>query len=241
MDIPDLHKGLSFSSYELLEEFIRNWEKEHSVILKKIDARSINGGHSRSLKKCLLIKPSLKYLAVAYGCANYGVHKSRGTGERQRVSIKSGCKFSFRFVCSDDGQELVLSTLNDEHNHETSEVTHTINNGRADRLKVYKSIRNRLSLKINNSIKNSLTTEETIKNSLTTEEREEIKMLLSLNAETRFIQDMIQEKTGKPVLLKDINYIKTLLDQELASSSNQVCVCQFLIVIIAYINSLGAI
>ena len=131
--------GDEFSSYEQLCVAVKALEKAQGINFSVRDSRTIERAKGRVN---FFIKPALRYYELTYICMKGGrSHQSKLTGARpnQRFGLyiilynaiflqlsystyKEGCEASFQVRASRDGQTLVVTKLNFEHNHPINKV-----------------------------------------------------------------------------------------------------------------------
>ena len=130
--------GDKFSSYEQLSCAVKALEKAQGINFSVRDSRTIERAKGRVN---FFIKPALQYYELKYVCMKGGRnHQSKSTGARpnQRFGLyiilynaifpqlystyKEGCEASFQVRASRDGQALVVTKLNFEHNHPINKV-----------------------------------------------------------------------------------------------------------------------
>ncbi|KAK0080925.1 hypothetical protein PV325_013085 [Microctonus aethiopoides] len=113
------HLGEMFDSYEELENKLEQYSKRSLVHYWRRDSRTVTGAHMKTTRP---ISERLKYYSVKYACI-YGGQKflPRGAGRRQSQSIRTNCPAHIMLRASKDGNQLEVTSVNNEHNHEISE------------------------------------------------------------------------------------------------------------------------
>nr|XP_047142077.1 uncharacterized protein LOC124816542 [Hydra vulgaris] len=107
-----------FLSFEDLKSTIKKYEDSHFVQLWIRDAKTIEAARKTIPRKAASIAPQIKYYYIKYCCIHGGKKfTNKGNGKRQTSTYIS-------FKASEDGQTLILQDLNNEHNHEVSEVNY---------------------------------------------------------------------------------------------------------------------
>ncbi|XP_065645990.1 uncharacterized protein LOC136076621 isoform X3 [Hydra vulgaris] len=113
----------SFASFAVLKEAIRKYEDTSFIKLWVRDARTIEAARKSIPKKAALMAADIKYYFIKYCCIHGGQKfKYCGKGKRKTSTFKKDCPFYLNFKASEDGQFLVLHTMNNTHNHEVSEI-----------------------------------------------------------------------------------------------------------------------
>ena len=122
--------GEKFASCADLKEKVAGFKRINFVELWIRDSRTIDSAIKRktiSAEKFSSTdaKARLKYYEIRYACIHGGrTHKSVSTGKRKVRTFRSDCPFSMNMGLSQDGNSLVVRSLNDQHNHVISKETH---------------------------------------------------------------------------------------------------------------------
>lgn len=135
--------GDTFSSYKELEARVKLYEASHSVQLSHRDSRTLQGAKKRAPHRVAEANSDLLYYTIRLVCIFGGKkYQNRGTGERacQRYvcradicfssflnhiflsTIKQGCTAEIKLSLTEDGQKLIVTAVNESHNHELSKV-----------------------------------------------------------------------------------------------------------------------
>nr|CAH7743642.1 unnamed protein product [Callosobruchus chinensis] len=117
--MPGLKKGKAFKSLQDLEEFIKDVENEQYIQLYKRDSKKISTMLKSCPKKCNNANRDLIYYLLTYACYKGGQNfKSRGEGKRKCSTFRDDCPMRLTFRLSPDGQKLILTKVEDTHNHD---------------------------------------------------------------------------------------------------------------------------
>ena len=161
----DFIEGQAFSSYYELEQAVESFEKANFVILSKKDTRTIETAKKRCPKKNF--KEELKYSEVKYICVHSGSYRQHiTTGQRpQQRTQKIGCTFEMCVRASSDGQQLVITRLTKEHNHDLSkEEFENHRKNRSMKSDVKAKVKNLLSLNADKKLIKNLVKDTTSHN-----------------------------------------------------------------------------
>ncbi|XP_047122656.1 uncharacterized protein LOC124806097 [Hydra vulgaris] len=113
----------SFSSFFILKENIKKYEDSNFTKLWIRDARTIESARKSIPKKAADMAPQIKYYFIKYCCIHGGQKfKYSGEGKRKSSTFKKDCPFYLHFKASEDRQSLVLQDMDNNHNHEVSEI-----------------------------------------------------------------------------------------------------------------------
>nr|CAI5833087.1 unnamed protein product [Callosobruchus analis] len=117
--MPGLKKGKAFKSLQDLEEFIKDVENEQYIQLYKRDSKKISTMLKSCPKKCNNANRDLIYYLLTYACYKGGQNfKSRGEGKRKCSTFRDDCPMRLTFRLSPDGQKLILTKVENTHNHD---------------------------------------------------------------------------------------------------------------------------
>ncbi|CAH1967293.1 unnamed protein product [Acanthoscelides obtectus] len=117
--MPVLEEGKAFKSLHELEEFIKNVESDQYIQLYKRDSKKISTMLKSCPKKCNNANRDLIYYLLTYACYKGGQNfKSRGEGIRKCSTFRDDCPMRLTFRLSPDGQKLVLTKVDNVHNHD---------------------------------------------------------------------------------------------------------------------------
>uniref|UniRef100_A0A8D9AW04 Protein FAR1-RELATED SEQUENCE 6 n=1 Tax=Cacopsylla melanoneura TaxID=428564 RepID=A0A8D9AW04_9HEMI len=119
--------GKLFDNFDSLKCFIKEYEETnfvqlgiwHSLKLETQKARSQNNSKASKLK---MAKKELVYCTITYKCIHGGEFKTTGNGQRKTPSFKQNCPFSLKVNLSRNAQNLVITNIAPDHNHEISET-----------------------------------------------------------------------------------------------------------------------
>ena len=118
--------GEKFARCSDLEQKVADFQRINHVDIYKRDSRSIDSAIRRKSISAVKVssldnKIRLKYYEIRYACIHGGRrHISVSTGQRKASTCRSDCPFSMVVGLSDDGNSLVVKSLNDQHNHDIS-------------------------------------------------------------------------------------------------------------------------
>ena len=132
--------GDTFHSFEELSSAIRSYQITQKVQFYIRDSRTIEAASRRDTKKTF--KRELKYAEITYHCIHGGKqYKPTSKGKRPHQlyvtvnfqfyckncysSFRKNCPCNVRFRASCDGKSLVLKSINENHNHDLSQVIFT--------------------------------------------------------------------------------------------------------------------
>ncbi|CAF4819571.1 unnamed protein product [Pieris macdunnoughi] len=128
-DTESLQVDEKFSNYKLLEKRLNSYQKFSQYIFYKRDCVTLENFRKYGVKR--YINPNLKYFSIKYWCTFGGKNKKpheQGKGGLQ-MSHKN-CKAFIRVKVTEDGNSLVISSLNLNHNHpEIVDMNNTIPKG----------------------------------------------------------------------------------------------------------------
>ena len=110
--------GQTFPTFEMFEELLRVYEETTFTKYWRRDSRTIEHTMKR-LKKHPGMKKELVYGQLTYCCKHGGRgHVSRSRGERPRTSTyRQSCPAKIVLKASGDGNYLIITELQQEHNH----------------------------------------------------------------------------------------------------------------------------
>ncbi|XP_045774174.1 uncharacterized protein LOC123873373 [Maniola jurtina] len=107
-----------FSSLELLDQYIRNYETENCVQLWKRDSRTIEKMKAVCPLKLKTYNPELKYYSIIYACKKGGrLFKSESSGLRKTSSYKDNCPMAIKLALNSNGTKLKIVHMTENHNH----------------------------------------------------------------------------------------------------------------------------
>ncbi|XP_065649747.1 uncharacterized protein LOC100213006 isoform X5 [Hydra vulgaris] len=108
-----LYPGAKFNSYKEAVEAVGLYREARNVKL-----------YCNSDEAIPINNVSLRYDSLKYVCYNaFEKKKYCGKGKNRRVinSFKVGCEMHIRFGVSDDGSQLIVKSMSEDHNHEINE------------------------------------------------------------------------------------------------------------------------
>ena len=109
--------GERFSSLAALEAKLEQAQHENSMQLWKRDSRTIAAAVKKGIKRPM--KEELGVYSMKICCCHGGKKfKSGGTGQRKSKTLKNDCPYSVNIMVSADGNNLEVTDIVDEHNHE---------------------------------------------------------------------------------------------------------------------------
>ncbi|XP_057331387.1 uncharacterized protein LOC130671482 [Microplitis mediator] len=118
-EVSELKVNQRFNTFEELEKKIKNYQGYKNCAFYKRDCVTIEKCRRQGVKRH--IEPNLKYYSIRYCCINGGKKfKSMSTGERSSSTFQINCRASFKVRVTEDGNSLIISNINLDHNHDTT-------------------------------------------------------------------------------------------------------------------------
>lgn len=116
-----MEKGKQFSSFAELATAIAEFQDTNFVQFWINSSRTIAGARKKGVKRH--INEDLVYTEITYSCTHGGrKYKSQSTGARpNQRTYRIGCTAMIRAVASKDGKHLVITVMDNEHQHPVSE------------------------------------------------------------------------------------------------------------------------
>jgi len=121
----DLRLGAGFVDLDALYNAVHKYETDNHIHLWRRDGRTVEALARRApgtAKKIMETNPGLRFAELRF-CCSYG---GRQISEEKKEKVKShqqGCEMHIRFGISDDGSQLVVKSMSEDHNHEIDEDT----------------------------------------------------------------------------------------------------------------------
>uniref|UniRef100_A0A131XS24 Putative mumet1 n=1 Tax=Ixodes ricinus TaxID=34613 RepID=A0A131XS24_IXORI len=117
-----MEKGKQFSSFAELATAIAEFQDTNFVQFWINSSRTIAGARKKGVKRH--INEDLVYTEITYSCTHGGrKYKSQSTGARpNQRTYRIGCTAMIRAVASKDGKHLVITVMDNEHQHPVSEA-----------------------------------------------------------------------------------------------------------------------
>ena len=112
---------------EELYRAIHKYETDHHIHLWRRDGRTIESLAKRApgtARKIMETNPSLRFAELRFCCSFGGRNESREkllTGSGAIPNAVQGCEMHIRFGISEDGSQLVVKSMSEDHNHEVYE------------------------------------------------------------------------------------------------------------------------
>ena len=113
--------GTVFNTFQKLEE-IKAFEQESFVNLVKRHSRSIQNAIKRGSNKSF--NPDIVFAEINFVCKHGCSYKPRNNKDERKNTRteKMECPFVLKFKATSDGQGLAVVHLNNDHNHEVSQI-----------------------------------------------------------------------------------------------------------------------
>ncbi|KAH0552570.1 hypothetical protein KQX54_012831 [Cotesia glomerata] len=112
MESPKYAVGDTFHVWEDFEKIFKKYCKETHQTFGVSDSKTIQAANLK-----MHINDDLKYYKRYYKCTRAGIFSSKGNNKRQRQSEKIDCPVRLFLKASRDGNTLVITEFNDQHNH----------------------------------------------------------------------------------------------------------------------------
>ncbi|XP_065905426.1 uncharacterized protein [Dysidea avara] len=114
--------GDTFSSYKDLKNRVEEFEKINFVQLAHRDSGTLAAAAKRAPKVVEKANKELVYYSIVLTCVLGGKkHKCEGSGVRPtQKTIKQGCPASVKLCLTEDCQQLTVSHVNMNHNHDVN-------------------------------------------------------------------------------------------------------------------------
>uniref|UniRef100_A0A7M5X082 SWIM-type domain-containing protein n=2 Tax=Clytia hemisphaerica TaxID=252671 RepID=A0A7M5X082_9CNID len=124
----EVRLGAGFVDLEELYKAINKYETDNHVHLWRRDGRTVEALAKRApgtARKIMETNPGLRFAELRF-CCSYGGRQSaeeRKDKKNPQNTFKQGCEMHIRFGVSEDGSQLVVKSMSEEHNHEINEET----------------------------------------------------------------------------------------------------------------------
>ncbi|CAN8005095.1 unnamed protein product [Ixodes hexagonus] len=118
-----MEKGKQFSKFSDLSAALAEYQDTNFVQFWTSSSRTIAGARKKGVKRHL--NDDLVYTEITYSCTHGGrKYKSQSTGARpNQRTFKTDCTAMIKVVASKDGEHLVVSVMDDQHQHPVSEAS----------------------------------------------------------------------------------------------------------------------
>ncbi|XP_047129189.1 uncharacterized protein LOC100213006 isoform X2 [Hydra vulgaris] len=123
----EIRLGAGYTDLEELYKAIYKYETDNHVHLWRRDGRTIEALAKRApgtAKKIMETNPGLRFAELRFCCSYGGRQISDEKKEKlmgSSSSFKVGCEMHIRFGVSDDGSQLIVKSMSEDHNHEINE------------------------------------------------------------------------------------------------------------------------
>ncbi|XP_054718154.1 uncharacterized protein LOC129227597 [Uloborus diversus] len=117
-----MERGASFKSYIEFENCLKEFKMKSYSEFFIADCRTLEAAKKRYPNRVANACPDLKYYFLKLMCVHGGTFKKKkdNLGQRKTSSMRQGCTAFIYVKLSDDGTQLVISDMSNEHNHEVS-------------------------------------------------------------------------------------------------------------------------
>ncbi|XP_071528124.1 delta(3,5)-Delta(2,4)-dienoyl-CoA isomerase, mitochondrial-like [Panulirus ornatus] len=114
--------GECFSSWNDVLRRKKQYEDNFNVHLWIRDSRTVEAAKKRAPQKAEKVNAAVKYFTATLCCRSGGrKFKSTSNGQRKSRTLRMDCPVKVHFRLTEDGQQLVVTQLISEHNHELGE------------------------------------------------------------------------------------------------------------------------